>query len=244
MDWLRSTDFAHRGLHGIGGQCPENSLPAIEEAIGHGYGVEIDVQRSADFEAIVFHDLSLKRLTGDMKLVASLHSRTLKKTRICGTSARISTLKDVLDLVRGRVPLLLEIKSAPGIPGMLEKRVAELARRYRGPLAVMSWAPGTVEALSLLAPNLPAGRIVSKFANPKVPGHFRWFQGTFWPAFDSDASKARRFVACELKSLLSQQMSEDRKDDTPLLTWTVKSNQEAHRARDLADAIIFEGFKP
>jgi glycerophosphoryl diester phosphodiesterase len=244
MDWLRTTDFAHRGLHGHIERCPENSMPAIEEAIDHGYGIEIDIQRSMDNEAIVFHDLSLKRLTGKKGLVANLQAHELRKIRFRGSSHTIPTLKQVLDLVEGRVPLLLEIKNAPGIPGMLEMRVAELIRRYSGPLAVMSWTPTIVKTLALLAPGIPSGRVISKLTDLQVPERAKWLQKMLTPKIGFDSSTNRQFAACALKSLLSEHVPEERVGGAPLLTWTVTSSEEARRARALADGIIFEGFRP
>lgn len=244
MDWLKTTDFAHRGLHGLGEQCPENSMPAIEEAVYHGYGIEIDIQRSADNEAMVFHDLSLKRLTGKQGLVANWQSHKLKKTRLRGSKATIATLKEVLDFVQGEVPLLLEIKSAPGIPGLLEMRVAELVKRYRGPVGLMSMALASVEALALLAPRVPCGEVVSKLARRRASGGNRWLRQMPRPALAMPSSNGRRFVACEFESLLAEQPPRWIKNGRPLLTWTVTSSEQATQARELADSIIFEGFRP
>lgn len=249
MDWLKTTDFAHRGLHGLSEHCPENSMPAFEEAVDHGYGIEIDIQRSADNEAIAYHDLSLKRLTGKKGLLANMQTRELKKIRYLGTGVRISTLKDLLKFVRGRVPLLLEIKSAPGIPGTLELRVAELVRRYSGPVAMMSWAPATVEAMAILAPGVPAGRVISKYTDPQTPARFQWLQtkvsSVLSPSMQRlGPSSKLRFVACDIKDLLSENSQKTHEKDTPVLAWTITSSQEADRARAVADSIIFEGFKP
>jgi glycerophosphoryl diester phosphodiesterase len=163
-DWIKKTDFAHRGLHGLSDNCPENSLAAIDEAVQHGYGIEIDVQRSADYEAIVFHDTNLNRMTELPGPVVNRSSGQLRETRLAGSSEKIPTLRQVLDLVNGRAPLLVEIKSSPGpvVPGVLEQRVATLLESYPGPVGVMSLSPNPIAWLGVLAPRLLLGNVVLK----------------------------------------------------------------------------------
>lgn len=242
MDWLRSTDFAHRGLHGLGEQCPENSISAIEEAIDHGYGIELDIMGSSDNDAIAFHDLSLRRMTGKQGLIANSKSHELRKTRFRGMTETIPTLKDALACVNGQVPLLLEIKTGPGILGMLEMRVSELLRNYSGEVAVMSWTLPTVEILARLLPGIPCGTVVSSIKQKQPQSLLGRVRRAITTPLKSTAGQ--RFTACSLEGLLSQDPPEPREEDVPLLTWTVKSSEEAQLAREVADAIIFEGFLP
>jgi len=242
MDWLRSTDFAHRGLHGLSDQCPENSLSAIEQAISHGYGIELDIMGSSDGDAIAFHDLSLKRMTGRQGLVARTKSHELKRIRFRGMTETIPTLRQVLDCVNGQVPLLLELKTGPGILGVLEMRVSGLLRRYTGEVAVMSWTLPTVEILSKLLPDVPCGTVLSRLKRKQAESYL----GKLRQVITSPLrlSGGQRFEACRLDGLLAQDALKARDESKPLLTWTIKSSEEAQIAREVADAIIFEGFTP
>lgn len=245
-DWIKQTDFAHRGLHGIDSGCPENSLAAIEAAVDRGYGIEIDIQRSADYEAIVFHDTTLNRLTDTVGPVAGRQSGELCKTRLGDSAETIPTLRQVLDLVAGRAPLLVEIKSSPGpaVPGVLEQRVATLLQDYRGPVAAMALSPNPIAWLGVLSPQLALGNVVSRAHRAGPVG--RVLRGATKLARRIGAGSVAKsdFVAVDLELLEDKSLQQVRQRDKPLLTWTVCSAEEAERARKSADGIIFEGFEP
>jgi len=103
--------YAHRGLHG--GGVPENSLAAFKKAVDSGHGIELDLQLSADGEVMVFHDYTLVRITGESGLLSERSAEELRSLRLSGTDEHIPTLREVLELVDGRVPLLVEI-NPPG----------------------------------------------------------------------------------------------------------------------------------
>lgn len=245
-DWIKQTDYAHRGLHGRDSGCPENSLAAIEAAVQHGYGVEIDVQRSADYEAIVFHDTNLKRLTNLYGPVASRQSSELCRTELTGSTEKIPTLRQVLDLIGGRTPLLIEIKSSPGpgVPGVLEQRVATLLESYKGPVAAMALSPNPIAWLGLLSPHTPLGNVVTKVHRTSV------LQGLLRSAtkvvrrLGAGAIAKSDFVAIDLNILEQCQPDVIRQKGKPVLAWTVTSETDAADARQHADAVIFERFRP
>ena len=105
-----TTPLAHRALHDVTDGRPENSRAAISAAIAHGYGIEIDVQLSADSAAMVFHDYDLARLADGKGAIRQVDANTLRKMALLGGDEGIPTFAEVLDLVAGRVPLLVEIK--------------------------------------------------------------------------------------------------------------------------------------
>lgn len=245
-DWIKGTDFAHRGLHGLAEGCPENSLAAIEEAVQNGYGVEIDIQRSADYEAIVFHDTNLHRMTEKTGLVVSRTSNFLSETRLAGSSEKIPTLRQVLDLVNGRVPLLIEIKSSPGpgVPGVLEQRVASLLENYSGPVGVMALSPNPLAWLGLLSPQTPLGNVVSSVHRTSYLKGFLRTATKIVRSLGAGAIAKSDFVAVDLSIIEQIQPDVIREKGKPLLTWTVTSEADAVGARCHADALIFEGFRP
>ena len=245
-DWIKDTDFAHRGLHGLSEGCPENSLAAIEEAVRYGYGIEIDVQRSADYEAIVFHDSNLNRVTDRPGPVANQSSSELRKTRLAGSSEKIPTLRQVLDLVDGRAPLLIEIKSSPGpvVPGVLEQRVASLLANYSGPVAVMALSPNPLAWLGLLSPHTPLGNVVTKVHRASLLKGFLRSATKVVRRLGAGAIAKSDFVAIDLNVIDQIQPDVIRQKGKPVLTWTVTSEANAADARQHADALIFEGFRP
>ena len=131
-------DYAHRGLHKEG--VPENSLAAFEDACRAGFGIELDVQLSRDGEVMVFHDYTLVRMTGCEKKLCELDANELTTLKLGGTEQTVPTLKEVLALVNGRVPLLVELKGE-SVDTSLCAKVAELLRGYRGAYCLESFNP-------------------------------------------------------------------------------------------------------
>ncbi len=245
MEWLRQTDYAHRGLHGLTDQCPENSLAAVEEAIGRGFGIEIDVQRTADFEAVVFHDTTLNRMTSRLGPVSNWRCSDLTKTPLADTEQTIPTLAQVLDLISGRVPLLVEIKSSPGgIPGVLEQGVSQQLRRYKGPVAVMSMNPAPLKWLGFLAPGIPRGDVITKVHSSKPVTRLLKVTKRLKQSVGMQSGSGSDFKAVDFELVQEEWAQRERENDRPVLTWTVTSAEDAQVAREHADALIFEGFRP
>ena len=137
-DRLFSPAIAHRGLWSLGGY-PENSLGAFQAACAAGYGVELDVQMSADGEAVVFHDATLRRMTGVDGRVCDHTAADLCAMRLAGTDETIPTLANALTLVGHRAMVHIEIKTPFGEVGPLERRVHEILIDHNGPTAVIGF---------------------------------------------------------------------------------------------------------
>ena len=121
--------YAHRGLHGEG--VPENSLAAFKKAVENGHGIELDLQLSADGEVMVFHDYTLKRMTGEAGLLSEKTAEELRSLRLAGTDEHIPTLREVLELVDGQVPLLVELKGE-NLSAALPPKADEIRSSLRG----------------------------------------------------------------------------------------------------------------
>jgi glycerophosphoryl diester phosphodiesterase len=237
--WLRERPFAHRGLHGGPEDLPENSLAAFEAAVAGGYGIELDVQRSRDHQAIVFHDATLDRLTGLSGRVAGHLATSLAQARIAGSAQTIPHLSQVLDLVDGRVPLLIEIKNRRYYrAGPLEAAVWELVRDYRGPCAILSFNPVTLGWYRRRAPALPRGQ------NTFRPNRARRLHGVATQPRLSRLMAEPDFISHEIETLSHRFASRVRAHGLPLLAWTVTSERERHKAELYADGYIFEGIRP
>ena len=240
-----TTPFAHRGLHDRTAGVIENSRAAARAAIAAGYGIEMDIQRSADGEAMVFHDDAMPRLTGEAGLVRDYTAVALGRIALLGGGETVPTFAEILDLVAGRVPLLIEIKDQDGSlgpdVGPLEARVAALLDGYDGPAALMSFNPNSIAALARLAPDRPRGLITCDFASAdwSLPDYRR---AELAALADVDRVGAA-FVSHDHRDLASPAVTRLKARGLPILCWTVRSQAEEAAARSVADNITFEHYK-
>ncbi|WP_050931543.1 glycerophosphodiester phosphodiesterase family protein [Aestuariivita boseongensis] len=236
--------LAHRALHDIRAGRPENSRAAIRAAIAAGYGIEIDLQMSEDGQAMVFHDYDLSRLTAERGPVRQRSAAALQQIPLSGGDETIPTLAEVLDLVAGRVPVLIEIKDQDGAMGPdvgpLERSTARALKGYGGPVAVMSFNPHAVAAMAELAPDVPRGITTSAYVPEDWPlsaavcDHLRGI-----PDFDRVGAS---FISHEVTDLDRPLVVGMRARGVPVLTWTVTSLEQARAVENLCDNITFEGF--
>ena len=240
LAWLTARPLAHRGLHGAG--VIENTASAFAAAIAAGYGMETDLQVSADGEAMVHHDEALGRLTEGSGRLAEMSAAEIKQARFKATSDRILTLGELCDLVAGRATLLLELKSRFDGDERLLRRTASVLAGYQGPAALMSFDPGLVEMARRIAPSLTRGIDAQR--------HF-----DDWPALPKSYARSMahllhvprtrpQFVAYRVQDLPTLATTALRLVNLPLLTWTVRTDDERRRAAAYADQIIFEGWRP
>ena len=242
---FKSLPIAHRALHDLADGRPENSRAAIRAAIDAGYGIEIDLQLSRDGRAMVFHDYDLTRLTGQKGAIQQRDAADLANVGLIGGAEGIPTLVEVLDLVAGRVPLLIELKDQHGQMGVtdrrLERAVADDLTGYSGPVALMSFNPNSVVALADLAPDIPRGIVTERFLatnwillKSKVRAHLRTI-----PDYDRAGAC---FVSHSVRDLTNPRLGELRAQGATVLCWTVRSPAQEIEARKLADNITFEGY--
>ncbi len=154
-----ATHYAHRGLHGDG--IPENSLEAFARAADAGYGIELDVQLSKDGEIMVFHDYPLTRMTGARGKLSEKTAEELRALRLAETESVIPTLKEVLDLVDGRIPLLIELKGESGDKALCVALDA-LMKTYKGPYLIESFNPLLLAWYKKNAPDVLRGQLTTK----------------------------------------------------------------------------------
>jgi len=245
LDWLIARPFAHRGLHDAERGIIENTAGAVRAAIACDYGIEVDVQISADGEAMVHHDDVLGRLTEGEGRLDSLSATELKRVAFRGSNERMMTLGELCDLVGGRVTMLVELKSRFDGNTRLPVRVADILAGYRGAVAPMSFDPRQLAVLQQTAPQLTRGIIAAKYRP-----HPYWDTMPMWMRLGMGylvtALTARpQFVAYgiadlpALAPLLARHVL-----SMPLLTWAVRTPAERQRATRWADQMIFEGFRP
>ena len=164
LAWLTARPIAHRGLHDATAGIIENTASAFAAAIAGGYGIETDLQISADGEAFVHHDDALGRLTEGSGHLAAMTAREIEAVRFKATRDRIMTLGDLCDFVAGRATLVIELKSHFDGDRRLVQRSADVLANYRGPVAVMSFDPAMIEVVRWIAPHLTRGVIAERYA--------------------------------------------------------------------------------
>jgi glycerophosphoryl diester phosphodiesterase len=242
-DWLTARPVAHRGLHDRARGIIENMPGAALAAIAGNFGIECDIQLTADGEAMVHHDDALGRLTEGALL--GMTAEELKAVRFKDTPERMMALSDLCALVKDRVPILIEVKSHFDGDRKLVARMAQVLRTYAGPVAGMSFDPDQVLALREAMPELPRGIVAERI-----------YSEADWP----EASAAQRrgmqhlkhalrtrphFVAYGVNDLPAPAPWIARHVfGLPLLTWTVRTSAQRERAARYADQMIFEGFCP
>ncbi len=237
--------LAHRGLHDLTAGRPENSLAAARAAIGAGYGIELDIRASGDHRAMVFHDHDMRRLTGRPGDIGGCSRAELRRVGLIGNGEPVPTLEAFLDLVAGRVPLLIEIKDRDGTmgpgDGAPEKAVTGALCGYSGPVAVMSFNPHSVAAMAEYAPDVPRGLTTEDWTGrdaAAIPAARRASLRRI-AGFDRVGAS---FISHHAADLASPHVAALKARGVPVLCWTVRSPEEEARARQVADNVTFEGY--
>jgi glycerophosphoryl diester phosphodiesterase len=239
--------IAHRGLHNAARGVIENTAPAFQAAIAKGYGIECDLQGARDATPMVFHDETLDRLIDGTGRVDQRMPGALAALRYKGQATGMLTLQDLLALVQGRTPLLVEVKQYRGpSPANFLDNIARQAGAYQGPLALMSFEPSTVAALGKLAPTVPRGLVVD---TEQLPRQFRATPeeegANAAVAAALGAAGSVSFLAVSIKLLPAAHAWRARTAFAgPLLCWTVRTAAERAVAAKWADAPTFEGYEP
>ena len=238
-DFLRYK-YAHRGLHDA--EHAENSLSAFALAVEHGFGIELDVHVSRDGEVVVFHDNTLKRITGVDGKVGDLTAAELAALSLSGTAEGVPTLREVLALVDGRVPILIEMKAEVREDREIAKRTLAVLEGYEGPYMLQSFNPLAVGEVREIAPEVMRGflgaHLTKEKFNPKhaIVEHFllNFIARPDFVAYDKKGYTFFPFVLFRLRHL-----------GCPLFCWTVQSAEEERIARSRGfDTVIFENYVP
>lgn len=238
--------IAHRAYHDKANGRPENSREAVLAAVQAGYGIEIDIQTSKDGVAMVFHDYALTRLTGEQGPIALRTAQELSQMRLLGGATGIPTLKEVLDLVEGKVPLLIEIKDQDGQMGPnigpLEEAIALALDGYKGPVALMSFNPHSVAKMAVLCPDIPRGITTSAYSAQDWPTLSEAVRSELRPIHDYDVTGSC-FISHEAADLGSAVVARIKAKGATVLCWTIRSPQAESVARAVADNVTFEGYQ-
>lgn len=250
LSWLTARPIAHRGLHDSSKGVIENSVSAARAAIAAGFGVECDVQLTADGELVVFHDETLERLTEGAGAVATHSAEALTRLKLRGGADAIPRFSEFLAAIGGRTPIVVEIKSAFDGDTAVAQRTAQALAHYDGPVAIESFDP---DQIAFLRARAAALGIAQRPLGVVGEAHY---DETDWPQL-SPAQRAELTQFLHYKRTLPDFLSWRARDlphaiplllrdavKIPVTTWTVRSPEMAARAREWTDQIVFEGFSP
>jgi glycerophosphoryl diester phosphodiesterase len=229
---------AHRGLWSPGG-APENSLAAFQAACAAGYGIELDVQLSADGEAMVFHDDNLARMTGVEGRIGDRTAADLSELRLAGTDEKIPTLAETLALVGRRAMVHIELKTPYGHVGPLEQRVHETIIDHAGPVCVIGFNPYSHAWFAERFPGVLRG--LDSYSYAKAPQMSEEQRRSF-AKLEHAAIAKPHFLALGLDMLPSKTAAAHRARGLPIVAWTVREPAQWEAVRDGCDNLIFEGF--
>jgi glycerophosphoryl diester phosphodiesterase len=234
-DVFHKAKVAHRGLHTE--KIPENSLAAYQNAIDNGFAIEIDVHITKDGNVVVFHDDDLKRMCGVEAKIEDLTLEEIKNLKLLNTDQKIPTFKEVLELVGGRVPLLIEIKSWPGKGNKLCELTAKELDEYKGDFAIQSFDPFSVQWFRKNRKDVYRGQLsgalekknIKFFLLQNLLIHF--ISRPDFVSYQFDKTNIAFNICVKLFGAAS-------------FGWTVRSQKDREEAEKHVDTIIFEGFLP
>ena len=235
--WIVKSPIAHRGL--FGENAPENSLAAFKLAIKNKLAIELDVSFLADGTPVIFHDEKLARMTGQDGFISNCTLSDIADYRLQGTKEKIPTLAEVLELVDGKVPLMIEIKNY-GKVGPFEKAVWKELARYRGEYAIISFNPYTLEWFKENAPKVKRGQLSSFFRDDKITGVKRYALKRM--LLNKKISEPN-FVIYNSQDMPNKYLKKYY-GVMPVLAFTIKNEGEERRLKGFCDNIIFDSYTP
>jgi glycerophosphoryl diester phosphodiesterase len=248
LGWI-SRPFAHRGLHDANKGIVENTASSIRAALDHDYGIEVDLRRASCGTVMVFHDDQLERLTHGKGTVTQKSKKELQKIAFRNTKDKMLSLQDLLALVDGRVPLLLEIKSDWNLDttalNTFVHAIVTTLQDYEGLYAVMSFDPALIHSFRLQAPSIPRGLVSENFQERPHWQQFGVCKRVSLRFLLSFPQTRPDFIAYDIKALPAiAPIIARRLFHRKLITWTVRTKEQQQRAEKYCDAIIFETFLP
>lgn len=233
-------NIAHRGLHTKDKKVPENSIPAFRRAVKSNYGIELDIQFSKDFQVVVFHDDTLDRVCGVSGRVDEFTYDELKQMRLCNTGETIPLFSDILSLVDGQVPLIVELKT-----GRNNQRLCETAHNmlsaYHGDFCIESFDPTIVYWFRKHAPKIlrgqlsaPYHRLIKELDSFKAYGLSRCICNFLSRPNFIAYEKLPKPITVKLAEALGAMR----------VVWTVRGKDDYKLIESKNDTVIFEHYHP
>lgn len=235
LEFLSRDLIAHRGYHNNKKGIPENSVLAFKKAIDNNYLIELDVRLTKDQKLVVFHDDNLKRVCGVNKKVKDLTYKELLKYNLFDTTLKVPLFSDVIKLVNGRVPILIETKYHNRY-GVLEKILINELSNYKGLYAIQSFYPMTLLWLKRNTKDIPIGLLSSNFKND-----LNRLKSIIGKTLILDLFFKTDFISYDVKGLPNNYLSYKR-NKKKIVIWTIKNKKDYDLARQYTDSLICENF--
>lgn len=232
LAWLTERPVAHRGYHDMNKEVWENTLSAFSRAIEAGFAIECDLHYASDGVPVVFHDDDLQRVCNLPGEVRERTSAELGLLSIGGTKDKIPTLKQLLQLCGGKVPLVLELKGREGDDEGFAESVLEVLEGYKGHVALMSFDHWLLKDLKALEAPYPVG-LTAEGNKPET-----FFQ------HDEAMHLGLDFISYFYGHLPNPFVTAQRQRGIPVITWTVRDEAARKHTFANADQMTFEGFDP
>ena len=233
--------FAHRGLHDNAGEAPENSMAAFSKAVEAGYGMELDVHVTKDGIPVIFHDFKLERICGAKGVIEDYTYEELQQFTLCSSEEKIPRLEELLSMVQGRVPLIIEIKSEKA--DVSECAIIDrMLRGYEGEYCIESFNPMVLLWFRINHNNVVRGQLASNF---RIDGENRSVLYFFLTHLMLNFVTKPDFIAYNhrFREEPGRRICK-RLYKKPAAAWTVKNSLELNEIKDEFDVFIFEGFEP
>lgn len=236
VNFLNRSLIAHRGYHNIEKDIPENSMLAFKNAIENSLIIELDVHILKDGEVVVFHDDNLKRMTGLDKNIKELSYNDIKKLKLQGTEEGIPLLKSVLNLVDGKVPIIIELKYDVKC-GILEKEVIKILKNYKGDYVIKSFNPFSINYFRKNSPKVIRGQLVSDFKETKMSRIKKLILSSMVLNFITKPD----FISIDIRTLPNKKIDKLRKHKL-ILGWTIRNKNDLVKAKKYCDNFICENI--
>lgn len=235
-DFLKELFIAHRGLHDSKKGIPENSILAFRKAVENNFIIELDVHILKDGNIVVFHDDNISRLTGINKKLKECTYTEIKDIKLKNSNEKIPLFQDVLKIVNGKVPIIVEIKN--DVKGFkLEKKVIEILKKYNGMYAVKSFNPLTVYYLKRKCPEIIRGQLASDFKHDRM----NKIQKYILKNMLLNCFTKPDFISYDINALPNKRVEKFRKNNL-VLGWTVRNKNDLIRAKKYCDNYIVENI--
>lgn len=235
LKFLKETIIAHRGVHN-GKDIIENSLEAFKEAVNKNYIIELDVHFLKDGEVVVFHDDNIERMTGINKNLKDCTYDEIRNIKLLNKNTYIPKFSDVLKLVDGKVPILIELKNDNKV-GLLESSLVQILKKYNGKYAVQSFNPLSIMWFKNNYPNIIRGQLVCKFKNKKMDNIKKFIIKTMFFNIITNPD----FISHSVDDLSYKEVNKIKKNKF-ILGWTVRNKERYDELIKYYDNLICEKF--
>lgn len=244
---IMARPIAHRGFHNEDAGVIENTPSAVQAAVDKGFGIEIDVQETADGDPVVFHDYTLDRLTEASGKVIERPTSSLTSVSMKTGGDKLWLLQDLFDLVDGKAPLVVEIKSLmrPDAQGDFVRTVVDQVAAYKGPVAIKSFDPDMVSIVKSRNRNVLRGIVAEATQTGAMYRHISRTDRFILRNMLHAVRTTPNFISYGISDLPHAAPSFFRKVlGIPVMAWTIRTREQRERAAIYADQIVFEGFDP